>query len=187
MAKVPAYPNIHQDLIDRCRERDRGAQFEIYRLYYKAMFNTSLRIVKDPVEAEDIMQESFLSAFEKIETYSGTVSFGAWLKKIVINRSLDSLKKIRLSFELLDERVLPDLEDMCEEDDLSGRIEEIREAIMGLPDGFRVVLTLYLLEGYDHEEIGQILDITPSTSRSQFTRARQKLVEMLKKRNHEQA
>jgi len=132
MAKEPAYPNIHQDLIDRCRERDRGAQFEIYRLYYKAMFNTSLRIVKDPGEAEDIMQESFLSAFDKIETYGGTVSFGAWLKKIVINRSLDSLKKHRLSFELLDERVLQDSEDMGESDDLSGRIEEIREAIMRL-------------------------------------------------------
>ena len=181
MAKEPAYPNIHQDLIDRCRDRDRGAQFEIYGLYYKAMYNTSLRIVKDPGEAEDIMQESFLSAFEKIETYSGTVSFGAWLKKIVINRSLDSLKKRRLAFEIMDEGIIRDREEeYAYEDDISERIEEIREAIMRLPDGFRVVLTLYLLEGYDHEEIAQILKITPSTSRSQFARARQKLVEMLK-------
>lgn len=185
MAKEPAYPNIHQDLIDRCRDKDRGAQFEIYGLYYKAMYNTSLRMVKDPGEAEDIMQESFLSAFDKIETYSGTVSFGAWLKKIVINRSLDNLKKSRLSFEILDEGVIPDRDEGSDDYDISDRIEEIREAIMRLPDGFRVVLTLYLLEGYDHEEIGQILDINPSTSRSQFTRARQKLVEMLKKRNHE--
>jgi RNA polymerase sigma-70 factor (ECF subfamily) len=184
MAKEPAYPNIHQDLIDRCRDQDRGAQFEIYGLYYKSMYNTSLRIVKDPDEAEDIMQESFLSAFEKIETYSGTVSFGAWLKKIVINRSLDSLKKRRLSFEILEEGMIPDREEGYD-DDISERIEEIREAIMRLPDGFRVVLTLYLLEGYDHEEIGQILEINPSTSRSQYTRARQKLLEMLKKKRHE--
>ncbi len=184
MAKEPAYPNIHQDLIDRCRDQDQGAQFEIYGLYYKSMYNTSLRIVKDPDEAEDIMQESFLSAFEKIETYSGTVSFGAWLKKIVINRSLDSLKKRRLSFEILEEGMIPDREEGYDDDDddISKRIEEIREAIMRLPDGFRVVLTLYLLEGYDHEEIGQILEINPSTSRSQYTRARQKLVEMLKKK-----
>ncbi len=185
MAKEPAYPNIHQDLIDKCRDKDRSAQFEIYGLYYNAMYNTSLRMVKDPDEAEDIMQESFLSAFEKIETYSGTVSFGAWLKKIVINRSLDSLKKRRLSFEILEERNIPDRDEGSDDDYISDRIEEIREAIMRLPDGFRVVLTLYLLEGYDHEEIAQILDINPSTSRSQFTRARQKLVEMLKKSSHE--
>jgi RNA polymerase sigma-70 factor (ECF subfamily) len=149
------------------------------------MYNTSLRIVKDPGEAEDIMQESFLSAFDKIETYSGTVSFGAWLKKIVINRSLDSLKKRRLSFEKLDEGMIPVRDDGDDVDDISDRIEEIREAIMKLPDGFRVVLTLYLLEGYDHEEIGQILEISSSTSRSQFTRARQKLIEMLKMKSHE--
>lgn len=142
-------------------------------------------MVKDPGEAEDIMQESFLSAFDKIETYSGTVSFGAWLKKIVINRSLDSLKKRRLSFEMLDEGVIPDRDEGEDDDDINDRIEEIREAIMRLPDGFRVVLTLYLLEGYDHEEIAEILEITSSTSRSQFTRARQKLAQMLKKRSHE--
>jgi len=185
MAKEPAYPNIHQDLINRCRVKDRSAQFEIYGLYYKAMYNTSLRLVQDQGEAEDIMQESFLSAFEKIDTYSGRVSFGAWLKKIVINRSLDSLKKRRLSFETLNEQVVHEEDEDSEIDDISDRIEEVREAIMKLPDGFRVVLTLYLLEGYDHEEIGQILDINPSTSRSQFTRARQKLVEMLKKGSHE--
>lgn len=185
MAKEPAYPNIHQDLIDKCRDKDRSAQFEIYGLYYRAMYNTSLRMVKDPDEAEDIMQESFLSAFEKIETYSGTVSFGAWLKKIVINRSLDSLKKRRLSFEILDEGAIPEQDEGIYNDDLSDRIEEIRETIMRLPDGFRLVLTLYLLEGYDHEEIAQILKITPSTSRSQLTRARQKLVVMLKKKSHE--
>lgn len=185
MAKGPGYPNIHQDLIDRCRNGDRSAQFEIYGLYYKAMYNTSLRIVNDPGEAEDIMQESFLSAFDKIKTYSGTVSFGAWLKKIVINRSLDSLKKRRLSVEMLDEEVFTEMVEDADDDDISDRIEEIREAIMILPDGFRVVLTLYLLEGYDHEEIGQILGIHPSTSRSQLTRARQKLVEILKKKSHE--
>jgi RNA polymerase sigma factor (sigma-70 family) len=186
MAKGPAYPNIHQDLIERCKDGDRSAQFEIYGLYYKAMYNTSLRIVKDPGEAEDIMQESFLSAFDKIKTYSGTVSFGAWLKKIVINRSLDNLKKRRLSFEMLNEEVFPEMvEDVDDDDDISNRIEEIREAMMLLPDGFRVVLTLYLLEGYDHEEIGQILGIHPSTSRSQLTRARQKLLEILKKKSHE--
>jgi len=94
--------NLHQDLIDGCKRGDQKAQFQIYKLYYKAMYNTSLRIVNNTVEAEDIMQEAFLSAFEKIGTYSGTVSFGAWLKKIVQNRSLDVLsKKTKLSMKIL--------------------------------------------------------------------------------------
>lgn len=180
MVKEPAYPNIHQDLIDRCRQGDREAQFRIYGLYYKAMYNTSLRIVKDPVEAEDIMQESFLSAFSKIDTYSGTVSFGAWLKKIVVNRSLDSIKKQKMYFETLDERVAGDLSDTGVTEEATEDIDKIRDAIMKLPDGFRIVLSLYLLEGYDHEEIAQILGISSSTSRSQYTRARLKLIELLK-------
>ena len=180
MTKEPAYPNIHQDLIDRCRKGDREAQFKIYGLYYKAMYNTSLRIVKDPLEAEDIMQESFLSAFEKIDSYSGSVSFGAWLRKIVVNRSLDSIKKQKMYFETLDERVAGELRDADVQEEITVDTERIRDAIMNLPDGFRIVLSLYLLEGYDHEEIGQILNISSSTSRSQYTRARQKLAEKLK-------
>ena len=87
--------NIHQNLIEDCKRMDQKAQFQIYKLYYKAMYNTSLRIVNDPMEAEDIMQESFLVAFEQISTYSGNVSFGAWLKNIVQNRSIDIWRKNR--------------------------------------------------------------------------------------------
>jgi len=140
--------------------------------------------VRDPVEAEDIMQESFLSAFQKINTYSGSVSFGAWLKKIVINQSLDSLKKKRISFQEIGDQAVEIGETEVEEPDITNRIDGVRDAIMKLPDGFRVVLTLYLLEGYDHDEIGRILNITSSTSRSQYTRARQKLKELLKNQNH---
>jgi RNA polymerase sigma factor (sigma-70 family) len=87
--------NIHHDLIEDCKRMDQKAQFQIYKLYYKAMYNTSLRIVNDPVEAEDIMQESFLVAFEQISTYSGNVCFGEWLRSIVQNRSIDSWRKNR--------------------------------------------------------------------------------------------
>lgn len=89
--------NLHQDLIDKCNEGDQRAQFQIYRLYYKEMYNTSLMILKNPTEAEEIMKESLLSAFEIINTYSGTVSFDAWLKNIVINQSLDAIRKERNS------------------------------------------------------------------------------------------
>ena len=181
MLDNPAYPNIHQKLINRCRKGDRKAQFEIYRLYYKSMYNTSLRIVKDPQEAEDIMQESFLSAFRNIETYRGQVSFGAWLKRIVINNSLDVLKKRRLLFEELNEDYndYSGLEEGIDEELLAQQLERIREAIQQLPEGYRVILSLHLIEGYDHEEIAEILNITSSTSRSQFFRAKQKLLEIL--------
>ena len=100
-----AFKNLHQDLLDGCKNGDQKAQFQIYKLYYKAMYNTSLRIVSDTMEAEDIMQESFLAAFEKIDTYSGTVSFGAWLKKIVVNRSLDALNKKKMVFEDIESHI----------------------------------------------------------------------------------
>ncbi|MEZ5000052.1 MAG: sigma-70 family RNA polymerase sigma factor [Bacteroidales bacterium] len=125
-------------------------------MYYKAMYNTSLRIVGDTMEAEDIMQESFLSAFEKIETYSGTVSFVLWLKKIVINRSLDALNRQKAIFEDIDSH--RELKSLADEDDsyldnIDVKIEAVRSAINKLPDGYRIILSLYLLEGYDHDEI----------------------------------
>jgi RNA polymerase sigma factor (sigma-70 family) len=87
--------NLHQDLIDKCNEGDQKAQFQIYRLYYKTMYNTSLRIINNPMQAEEIMQESLLSALETISTYSGTVSFDTWLRNIVINRSLAAISRER--------------------------------------------------------------------------------------------
>jgi RNA polymerase sigma-70 factor (ECF subfamily) len=184
MANVEAaFKNLHQDLLDGCKEGDQKAQFQIYKLYYKAMYNTSLRIVNDPMEAEDIMQESFLSAFEKIETYSGTVSFGAWLKKIVINRSLDYLNKRKAVFEDIESHVgIKDdsYEETARNEEFDVRVEEVKGAIDRLPDGYRVILSLYLLEGYDHDEIADILSITSSTSRSQLSRAKQKLIMELK-------
>jgi RNA polymerase sigma factor (sigma-70 family) len=186
MANVEAaFKNIHQDLIDGCKTGDQKAQFQIYKLYYKAMYNTSLRIVNDTMEAEDIMQESFLSAFEKMDMYSGTVSFGAWLKKIVINRSLDSLNRKKAIFEDIDAHVgIKDSsnEDLAQKEEIDVRVEEVKQAIEKLPDGYRIILSLYLLEGYDHDEIAEILSITSSTSRSQLSRAKQKLIGELKEK-----
>jgi RNA polymerase sigma factor (sigma-70 family) len=186
MANVEAaFRNLHQDLLDGCKAGDQKAQFQIYKLYYKAMYNTSLRIVNDTMEAEDIMQESFLSAFEKIDTYSGTVSFGAWLKRIVINRSLDALSKRKAIFEEINSYTgLKDesSDDQLKKEEIDIRVEEVKEAINKLPDGYRIILSLYLLEGYDHDEIGEILSISSSTSRSQLSRAKQKLIAELRKK-----
>ena len=175
--------NIHQDLIDACRHNERKAQFEIYKLYYKAMYNTSLRIIGNQADAEDIMQESFLDAFRKIDTYNEESSFGAWLKRIVINKSIDALKKSK-SFEEIKENVIEDSNRLFDEDPveiLSWKIENVRQAIECLPDRYRVILSLYLLEGYDHEEISLILDMKHGAVRTKYSRARQKLLQEIKK------
>lgn len=143
------------------------------------MYNVCLRMVGNAVEAEDVMQEAFLKALTKIDTYEGKVSFGAWLKKIVINRSLDQLKKRKVKFEELNEKI-PD-EQPAHFDISEFQLEQLKKAIQQLPDGYRVVLSLYLLEGYDHEEIAQILGISNVSSRSQFLRAKLKLRQMLHK------
>ncbi|HAN19385.1 MAG: hypothetical protein A2X13_01805 [Bacteroidetes bacterium GWC2_33_15] len=181
------YINIHQDIIDRCKSGEQKAQFQLYKLYYKAMYNTCLRIVNNNLEAEDIMQESFLKAFEKIHTYRSEVSFGAWLKRIVINHSLDELRKKKIELQSIEETSINPVEDSNENDesDIQAKVEEIRDKINNLPDGYRVVLSLYLLEGYDHDEISEILNITSSTSRSQCARAKQKLIELLKEKKSE--
>ncbi len=176
--------NIHQDLLDRCLLGDQSAQFEIYRLYYKSMYNSSLRIVGIPEEAEDIMQESFLAAFLKLKYYSVEVSFGAWLKKIVINRSLDELRKRKVLFEELHAE-LP-VEDELYSDADAVTVEEIKSAINLLSDGYRTILSLILLEGYDHEEVSEILGIKNVTSRTQYSRARQKLREILEENRKKQ-
>lgn len=142
------------------------------------MYSVCMRIVNQAAEAEDVMQEAFLSAFRNIESYKGEVSFGAWLKRIVINRSLDHLKKKRVKLEEINEKTtqIPDFQMELKEVNM----EAVKNAIQQLPDGYRVVLSLYLIEGYDHEEISEILGISNSNSRTQFLRAKNKLRELLK-------
>jgi len=176
------YQNIHQDLINACRQGNAKAQFEIYKLYYKAMYNSSLRILNNTQEAEDVMQEAFLSAFDKIDSYKGEVSFGAWLKRIVVNKALDYLKRNKIDALPLDEKIdqLSEEEDKNDTIETENSVEEIKKAIEQLPSGYRIVLTLYLIEAYDHEEISEILNISASTSRSQYNRAKKKLILILK-------
>ena len=146
------------------------------------MYNTSLRIVNDTAEAEDIMQESFLDAFQRLQTYTGEGSFGSWLKRIVINRSLDFLRKEKetIPFDEV-EYEMPDIIEENREEEIQFQVSEVKEAISQLPDEYRVVVSLFLLEGYDHEEIAQILRISNQLSRTRYSRARQKLLGILKK------
>lgn len=142
------------------------------------MYNVCLRMINNETEAEDIMQEAFLKAFRKIDTYKGEVSFGAWLKKIVINCSLDFLKKKRIDFEKITESAVILADESNDSDKVD--VEKIKKAIRSLPDGYRIILSLYLFEGYDHKEISQILGISNTASRTQYSRAKNKLRKLLK-------
>jgi RNA polymerase sigma factor (sigma-70 family) len=173
---------VNQDinqLIERCKKGDTKAQFAIYKLYYKAMYNTAFRIVNDSFEAEDVMQESFLSAFTKLDSFSEKVAFGAWLKKIVINKSITSLKKMH-KFEKvpLEKVALKEIE----EDSLDYRepnASEVLNKISALKNNYKVALTLNLIEGYDCEEIAQIMDISYENTRTTISRAKNKLRNLL--------
>ena len=171
---------IHHQLIQRCKKNDAKAQMELYNLYCKAMFLVAKRYMKDDMAAEDVMQDAFIKAFKKIETYKGEVSFGAWLKRIVINQSIDELKKKRLELVSINQEVhhVPDEEDWQVEDGTT--MQQIVNCINQLKEKYRVVLSLYLLEGYDHQEISQVLGITEVTSRTQLLRGKKKLQDNLK-------
>ncbi|GAB4487254.1 MAG: RNA polymerase sigma factor [Saprospiraceae bacterium] len=168
----------HRDLIERCREGRRDAQFELYRLYSKAMYNTALRMVQNPHDAEDLLQSIFIEVFGKLDSFRYESSIGAWIKRITVNKCINFLKSRRLAFSELTqyndraEEQAPDPEPLYS-------VERINRAISELPDGYRVVFSLYALEGYDHEEIAQVLGITEATSKSQYSRAKAKLRETL--------
>ncbi len=183
--KVTEVRNLHEKLIEGCRNNNREAQFKIYKLYYKSMYNTALRILNDTAEAEDVMQESFLDAFRKIDTFRGESSFGAWLKRIVVNRSLDILKKQKefRSIEEAGEEIPDNFENENYLEILSYKVDLIRRAIHMLPDNYRVILSLYLLEGYDHEEISQIMNVSNNVSRTRFSRAKAKLIDLIRSEN----
>ena len=142
------------------------------------MLNVSYRILRDLEESEDVLQEAFVTAFKKIGSFRGDSTFGAWLKRIVVNGSLNVLKKRKLEFNSIDELDEPALETEEEVADLT--VDQIKQAMVCLPDGFRTVFSLYVFEGYDHREISDILDISESTSKSQYNRAKKKLQLIIK-------
>ena len=152
---------------------------EIYDRYYHAMYNTALRIVKDPATAEDVLQVSFLNAFTKLETFKGEVTFGAWLKRIVINNSIYEYRKQQKLQQVPLESVLYKVEDNNEVDADQGSTErmaqKVLETMKQLKDNYRVSLTLHLIEGYDYEEISNIMDISYGNCRTMISRAKESL------------
>ena len=170
------------DIVEKCKQNDRKAQLRLYNQYCDGMYIVAKRFVKDTMEAEDIVQEAFIKAFAKLHQFKGEVTFGAWLKRIVINKSIDLLKSKKQQMLELDEVHLKVVDSNYEDEWLvedAITIEEVKDAINKLPDKYKYVVMLFLIEGYDHQEIAEILNITEVASRTQLSRGKVKLKELL--------
>jgi len=183
MPTAAEYRDTHRELVLGCQRKDRAAQRRLYGHYAKPMYNVCLRMLKHAHDAEDVMQVAFVDIFRKIDTFNFEASISAWIKRIVVNRCIDHLKKRRLLTTDLD----PTRHDAASEDTSPEpaypaqkfSVETIKRATGQLSEGYRVVLSLYLFEGYDHEEISNILGISVGTSKSQYSRARKRLAALL--------
>jgi RNA polymerase sigma-70 factor (ECF subfamily) len=168
-------------LVEQCRNNNRKAQMALYKQYCDGMFIVAQRYLKDTAAAEDAMQEAFIKAFQKLNQFKGDVTFGAWLKRIVINTCLDSIKSNKLDTETIDESafgIVEDNDDWNVSDETT--LNEVNRAIEKLPRNYRNVVQLFLLEGYDHNEISGILSISESVSRTNLHRGKTILKQTLK-------
>ena len=177
-----ANQNITQ-LVELCKTGNQLAQLEVYNRYYKAMYNTSLRIVKDTFEAEDIMQEAFLKAFTKLDSLHEAVTFGSWLKRIVINDSIYNYNKSSKYRDVPLDDVLYKVEDhsgIPEEEEVKDlQVRHVLDTIKTLKDNYRIALTLHLIEGYDYEEVSSIMNMSYGNCRTTISRAKDKLRQKL--------
>lgn len=174
--------DVHRGLVAQCKAGDQRAFKELYRLYSRAMYNLCYRFIGDEFEAEDVLQESFVNAFKNIDAFEGRSSFGSWLKKIVINRALSHIKKKKQLPEFAEVPEHFAGEEYPDDSNVQLSVLQIREGIEHLAAGYRIVLSMYLLEGYDHAEIAEILEISESTSKTQYSRAKKRLREFLENR-----
>lgn len=169
-----------EELIEGCIREDRSFQGLLYEKYADVMFGICMRYSNTREEAEDVLQEAFIKIFDKISRFRGDGSFEGWMKRIMVNTALSSKDKRILKYET------SDIEDGPEPSMDAGAIHsmsqrEIIEVINSLPEGYRVVFNLFAIEGYPHKEIARMLDISESTSRSQYARARKQLMKMIGK------
>jgi RNA polymerase sigma factor (sigma-70 family) len=182
--KLGKKEHIHKNIIEACKAGNDKARYELYQLYAKAMFNVCYRIINNREEAEDMLQEAFTQAFMKLESYRYESNFGAWLKRIMVNTCINAINKRKVDLSYCEEIYYHETPEEENEAEVQFTVANVTKAMEELPKGGRMVFSLYLLEGYDHGEIAQILNITKSTSKSQFMRAKRRIVEILKEQKN---
>ncbi|WP_245995029.1 RNA polymerase sigma factor [Mangrovibacterium diazotrophicum] len=175
--------SIHHELIEDSKRGNNKARFQLYQLYSKAMFNVCYRMMNNREDAEDMLQEVFLLVFTRLESFRYESGFGTWVKTIAIRTCINALKKRKVELTYFEQ--INDL-GSTDDDEIAPELktEQILKAMENLPEGGRIVFSLYLLEGYDHGEIAQILGITESTSKSQYMRAKRRVYELLKEQQN---
>ncbi|WAC03518.1 RNA polymerase sigma factor [Lacinutrix neustonica] len=178
---------VQSNIIELCKQNNRKAQLQLYNQYCDGMYCVAKRFLNHTAEAEDVVQEAFIKAFSKLHQFKGDVTFGAWLKRIVINKSIDVLKLKKQRLVELEEVHLKVVDASNDDkwlvhDDTT--LEEIKAAIDTLPEKYKYVLLLFLMEGYDHQEISDILNITEVASRTQLSRGKLKLQHVLKHKSY---
>ena len=169
-----------ETLIVLCKKGNQLAQMEVYNRYQAAMYNVAARIVKDTADAEDIMQESFITAFSKLNMFKGEATFGSWLKRIVINNSISHYKKNQRMVMLDEERIADQVDEssfdgISEDDYTNTKAAQVMNCMDSINKNYKQILTLHLIEGYDYEEIGEILQISYSNCRTMISRAKESL------------
>lgn len=175
---------IHKKWIEASKKGNERAKYELYQLYAKAMFNVCYRLMNSREEAEDMLQEAFTQAFLKLDTFRYESGFGSWLKRIMVNTCINEINRRKIDLTYCEDYYQNNLAEEEEETEVQFTVDNIISAMKQLPEGGRMVFSLYLLEGYDHVEISQILNITESTSKSQFMRAKRRIVELLEQQKN---
>lgn len=171
--------NIHKDIIEKSKRGNSKAQYQLYQLYAKAMYNTCYRMMNNQMEAEDLLQEAFTEAFMKLESFRFDSTFGAWLKRIVINKCINEIKRKKADLKFVDDMSVYNQREEKGDYQAELNVGDINKAMKQLPAGSRLIFSLYLLEGYDHREIAQILNVSESNSKSQYMRAKRKVKEIM--------
>lgn len=167
-----------EQLIKGCLNGDRKAQEELYFLYSRKMMGLCLRYVGNKETARDLLQDGFVKVFTSLDMYSGTGSFEAWMRKIFVNVTMEHLRKKDFLYDTVD---LDNIMTSTDDDSIVSKLsaEMIMDLIQQLSDGYRSIFNLYAVEGYSHKEIGEQLNISEATSRSQYARARQWLMKRM--------
>ncbi len=171
-------------LVRACRQGDRKAQVAIYRMYVRQLYHTCLRITGNPSDAEEAMQDAFLKAFTHLPQYPDESSFGTWLKQISVRTAIDYVRRSEPAWEELPDNYPLVSEEHDDNEDTELSVAAIKAALTKLAPGYRVVLSLYLFEGYDMEEISSILHLQPASVRSQYLRGKRKLLDIINKEKH---
>ncbi|WP_459210351.1 RNA polymerase sigma factor [Aquimarina rhabdastrellae] len=165
-----------EQLIKKCKKQDAKAQEQLFKLYGSKLFSLCLKYSRDYASAEDTLQDSFITIFDKISQYKGNGSFEGWLKRVTINTALQKYRKQKV-FEIVHEDQIEDIEVEIDEEQFS--LDYLLQLIQQLPDRYRLVFNLYVLDGYSHKEIAEMLTISVGTSKSNLARARYILKEKL--------